>query len=437
MSVFKEILQELWKSKIGRFGLALLLILIGISLYVPFRYPSNFGKSVWSNPEHWADNPKSAPPFWLAWFGKDRAQHHVFEDSQTKAIYRFRAEVNPKALPSFLSLSLGNVSFGETSPVVEVYAEGKSSEVFLYRHVVPGKRIGETSPVARYKELPYRVNITSSKEADAKFKSFFSALAISGEQEYDIKVLVRLENDNDTIGTLKFVVGGDVYGWLGTDNVGRDLFQGILYGVPIALLIALPASLLANFLGATAGGISGYRGGLTDTFIQRLIDVISNIPLLPILIFLVFIFGPQLVFIVFALAFFGWTGLAIQLRPWVFQIRESGFVEYSKARGFSFARILFLHILPQTLPYLFANFIFFIPSAILAEAGLSFLGLGDPSLPTWGQILQQGFTTGAVYLGYWWWILPPGIAIVLTTVAFFLLSLSVERILEPRLRRGE
>ena len=90
---------------------------------------------------------------------------------------------------------------------------------------------------------------------------------------------------------------------------------------------------------------------------------------------------------------------------------------------------------PHLAPFVFAQLIFFAPTAILAEAGLSFLGLGDPAVPTWGQILEHGFRTGAVYLGYWWWVVPPGLLIVLTAVTFMLLSLGMEPVVDPRLRR--
>ena len=92
------------------------------------------------------------------------------------------------------------------------------------------------------------------------------------------------------------------------------------------------------------------------------------------------------------------------------------------------------HIFPQIAPFILSQMIFFTPAAILAEAGLSFLGLGDPSIPTWGQILDQGFRTGAVYIGYWWWVIPPGLLIVITALTFVLLALAMERVVDPRLR---
>jgi|TARA_Y100000294_G_C8392512_1_gene271397 peptide/nickel transport system permease protein len=120
----------------------------------------------------------------------------------------------------------------------------------------------------------------------------------------------------------------------------------------------------------------------------------------------------------------------------VLQIRSGQLVESSITLGASRLRIMLRHIFPQTAPFVFAQMIFFTPSAILAEAALSFLGLGDPSLPTWGQILEYGFRNGGIYVGYWWWILPPGILIVITAMTFVLIALGMEPIINPRLKRG-
>jgi len=207
--------------------------------------------------------------------------------------------------------------------------------------------------------------------------------------------------------------------------------------LPWALLVGLPSALLATWFGAVMGGISGYFGGKRDTVIQLIIDIISLLPILPLLIYLTFVFGPNIMFVVIILSATGWIGLARKLRPWIFQIRESGFVTCLRAQGFLPRRIIFRHILPQTLPFIFTYCAFFISGAILAEAGLSILGLGDPSLATWGQMLNQGLNTGAVYLGYWWWILPPGIAIVLTSLSLFLFFRALEKAAEPRLRRQD
>ena len=131
----------------------------------------------------------------------------------------------------------------------------------------------------------------------------------------------------------------------------------------------------------------------------------------------------------------GWPGLAIVVRSMVLQMRTGQLVEATRAIGASNKRIMFRRLLVQVAPFVFAQMIFFTPAAILAEAGLSFLGLGDPSIPTWGQILEHGFRTGAVYIGYWWWVLPPGLLIVATAMTFVLLTLGLEPVVNPRLRK--
>ena len=132
---------------------------------------------------------------------------------------------------------------------------------------------------------------------------------------------------------------------------------------------------------------------------------------------------------------FSWPGLTILVRSMVLQIRSGQLVEAARALGASRRRIMVRHVFPQTAPFIVAQMIFFAPGAILAEASLSFLGLGDPSIPTWGQMLERGFSTGALYVGYWWWVLPPGILIVVTALAFMLLALAMEPIVDPRLRK--
>jgi peptide/nickel transport system permease protein len=222
---------------------------------------------------------------------------------------------------------------------------------------------------------------------------------------------------------------------MGTDAVGRDLAQGLLFGLPVALSIGLGASILSTAVGTTLGMLSGYAGGRTDLIIQRLADIVANVPLLPLLIFFLFVVGSNLFLVIFILVAFSWPGLTIQVRSMVLQVRTAQLIEAIQSLGASRWRVMLRHILPQVAPYVLAQLIFTAPSAILAEAGISFLGLGDPSIPTWGQILEHGFRTGGVYVGYWWWVVPPGLLIVLTAVTFMLLALGLEPVINPRLRR--
>jgi peptide/nickel transport system permease protein len=251
---------------------------------------------------------------------------------------------------------------------------------------------------------------------------------------YVVTVQVLMRDPADTVGSVTVALGGTTYGVMGTDSLGRDLAVGLLFGFPVALAIGLATSVLSTAIGTFMGILSGFTAGKTDIAIQRSADVLTNVPLLPILIFLIFILGQKLWLVVVILIAFGWPGLTIVVRSMVLQIRSGQLVEATRSLGASRWRIMFRHILFQISPYVFAQMIFFTPAAILAEAGLSFLGLGDPSIPTWGQILASGFRTGAVYVGYWWWVLPPGLLIVVTAMTFVLLTLGLEPLVNPRLR---
>src|SRR6185503_17100513 len=207
----------------------------------------------------------------------------------------------------------------------------------------------------------------------------------------------------DEFAPMHVTLGGTVFGLMGTDGLGRDLWQGLIYGFPVALLIAALTSALSTLIGASLGILSGYAAGATDAVIQRTSDIVSNVPTLPLLIFLVSILGRHLWLIMLVLVAFSWPGLTILVRSMVLQLREGQLVEAARSMGASRRRIMSRHVFPQVAPFIVAQMIFAAPAAILAEASLSFLGLGDPSIPTWGQMLESGFRTGAIYVGYWWW----------------------------------
>ncbi|HDN75890.1 MAG TPA: ABC transporter permease, partial [Acidilobales archaeon] len=229
------------------------------------------------------------------------------------------------------------------------------------------------------------------------------------------------------------IVVGNCYGLMGTDVRGRDIAQALLYGFPVALAVGFITAVASTLIGLFVGSISAYYGGLVDEFLQRLIDVLGNIPLLPFLILLVSITPVELRLqvIMIVLIVFYWGGLAIVVRSMTLSIKEEPYVEAAKAIGASNARILLRHIIPQIVPYAVASLVFSVPSAILAEAGLSVLGL-EHGWPTWGKVLAAARLTGRY--DAWWWIIPPGILLALTSLTFVLLGMAIEVIVEPRLR---
>ncbi len=240
-------------------------------------------------------------------------------------------------------------------------------------------------------------------------------------------------------GSIKAVIKGSVYGVMGTDTYGRDLALGLYFGFPVALSIGLVVAFLDTVIGVIVGAISGYYGGLVDEFIQRTVDVLGNIPLLPILIIIgeiarqLYPNNPVLVIwiILLTIVIFSWGGLTIVIRSMTLSIKGEQYVEAAKCLGASNKRIIFLHIIPQVIPYAVASMVFSVPAAILTVAGLAVLGI-IKNMPSWGTILADARANAAIT--DWWWIIPPGILIAITSLTFVLIGMALERIVEPRLR---
>ncbi len=463
----KTLLRELWASGAGRVGLVLFGFLVLVSLWVVLSFPPNFGPGRWSNPAFWGDYPKAVPPVWTNWFGSNKPAHQILEatsPSKTEGnIQTFTLPFNypSNQPPSFLSFSVADVQYQANPPTLKaILVRPDGGEITLYQTVISGPLSAETAPYRRHVDEALRVSLDTEQDAIENTYNFLSkkydpnlnyddiqrslSSGLFGTVKdggivplkggYRLEVQATLDNPQDRIGRLRFVAGGAVYGAMGTDGQGRDLAQGLLFGLPIALLIGLSVAILSTLLGTALGLISGYAGGRTDLLIQRAADIVNNVPTLPLLIFMVFVLGAKLWLILLMLILFSWPGLTILVRSMVLGLRSSPEVEAARALGASRTRIIVHHLFPHISPFIFATLIFSAPGAILSEAGLSFIGLGDPTLPTWGQILEQGFRTGAVFLGYWWWIIPPGLLIVFTAIAFMLISLGLEPIINPRLR---
>ena len=163
-------------------------------------------------------------------------------------------------------------------------------------------------------------------------------------------------------------------------------------------------------------------------------EFVQALPRFFLIVLIVSLFGSLYSVIILVIGLTTWPGTARVFRAQVLSVLGRDFVMASRASGGSDAAILVRHVLPHARPVVAAELSYTVGGAILAEAGLSFLGLGDPSIPTWGQMLQAGFQTGALYVGYWWWVIPPGVLIIVTALAFMLLALAMEPIVDPRLR---
>jgi peptide/nickel transport system permease protein len=230
-------------------------------------------------------------------------------------------------------------------------------------------------------------------------------------------------------------VGPGTRFWLGTDELGRDVVVRIFYGARVSLIAGVLASSLAVTLGVVIGLLSGYLRGAVDGFLSRFMDVVLSLPYIVFAIALISVVGPSLVVSIVVIAFFSFAAVGRVVRGQVLSIVEKEFVEAARSLGAGDLRIMFVDILPNVLAPVIVYLTLLIPISIVFEASLSFLGLGVlPPTASWGQMLADS-VNGGLYEVAWWYLVFPGLALLLTTLSFNLLGDSVRDALDPRSNR--
>jgi peptide/nickel transport system permease protein len=221
---------------------------------------------------------------------------------------------------------------------------------------------------------------------------------------------------------------------LGTDSSGRDIFSNLVYGARAAVQVGLVSATVVAFIGMNIGLVAGYFGGYVDDFLMRFVDFAYGIPFTPFVIVLVALWEASMWTIVAGIAMLLWRQTARVVRSQVLSLKEKPFIKSARAAGASHRRIIYRHIAPNILPLVFLYGSFAIGWAILTEASLSFLGFGDPTAITWGQMLQAAFLSQALARDAWWWFTAPGLAIMLTVTSAFLIGRGYEEQLNPELK---
>jgi peptide/nickel transport system permease protein len=222
--------------------------------------------------------------------------------------------------------------------------------------------------------------------------------------------------------------------WLGTTEQGSDVFSQVLAGARVSIVVGFAAALISAVLGATVGLLGGYFGGWTDRSLDAFENWFLVIPQIPLMIVLARLLEPSLTVLIAVIGLTSWAGTGRIVRAQVLTLRERAFVERARALGASDGYLIRTHILPNTLPLIFANTVLIVAVAILAEAALAFLGLGDPTRISWGTMLENAFSSGAPSAGAWWYVIPPGLCITLLVLSVSILGYLFEEHVNPRLR---
>lgn len=256
-----------------------------------------------------------------------------------------------------------------------------------------------------------------------------------GQYAIGVRVLLRLGQESTLkvfLDDITFRVWGDTFGLLGTDNYGRDILTQLTHGSRLSLMIGTLSAVIAVVFGLLVGLVSGYLGGRTDELLMRVNDILLTIPGLPLLMVLVAVIGPSIWSIVILIGFLGWMGIARLIRSQVLTLKEKTYVEAARALGGGTSHIITRHLVPNVMTMAYTQLALTVPNAIVTEAALSFLGLGDPYVQTWGKMLHDVEYYGAIT--EWWWAVPPGLCIAFLSLAFVLVGYALDEILNPKLR---
>lgn len=454
-------LQEFWKElkevKFGIAGLILLFIFILIVFINPYIVPFPEGSSRWRDIGYWVDNPRSVPPIWVNWFSSLKYapsltvyDYSISEEQiggmKVKEVvfsYNYSYDIPPTDIIFHCHY--------QGSPVIVFLMERPDNEVIeLIKKPLPlseGEKIrvaiGRASKIKAYNfgskfdreedrisrdmVVPTKIFFSEAKEG-----IFRNPIPLKGV--YKVTAMIILPREDDRVEDAHISFLGSVSGLLGTDNSRRDIWSGIAAGVKWALIIGSLTALISVSVGVIYGVTSAYLGGWQDALMQRIFEIFRSVPLLPLLIVMSAVFKPNIWALIFMMCIFFWVGPVKTVRSIGLQIKEETFIEASRAFGASSSRIIFKHMVPLLLPYAFASMALYIPGAILYEATISLLGLGDATIVTWGQILHDALTGGAVLQGMWWWVVPPGLSIALVGMTFAFIGFAMDKILHPKLR---
>ena len=467
MKDFSYRLKEFWddfrKESSGLIGLGILAAALIVVVFEPVFLPYKNVDGNWRNITYWEDNPPAAPPAWTNLFSKEKsattaqfAKPAVTEedDAEYGAVrvytfkYNYKFDRSPldmilKAKGTgtiFMNLSMERPD-GESVFLGQVYQTDLDGDPLRFavetdaRSAVYEFIRGNASEEAIANSDSSNVKPTEIIFAKVGADMLAAREPLKGQYLYKIKIPASLFEDSaNSIEDIKLVITGRVSGALGTDTAKRDLYSGIVAGLKWALFIGLVTSVISVLIGVLYGIISAYFGGITDTFMSFVFEIFVSIPVLPILIVLSAIFKPSIWIIIAALIVFSWVGPVKTVRSMALQIKEETYIEAAKALGSGKWRIIFKHMAPLLLPYSFANMALSVPGTIVFEASLSLLGLGDPTIITWGQILHDAQLSGATLNGLWWWIVPPGLFIAVMGMTFAFLGFAMDKILHPKLR---
>ena len=447
MSRFWKSIKDLAKYPSAVFGLSIIVILVLIAIYTFIKIPYEEALVLWRGGEaQWYNSPRNASPVWTNWF------------SSSKKPVSFNIPSTDEDVEVIISeTSSGNLDTTHTYTFDYQYDEFPQDMALYftsdYEEKQPFAAVSWITPdgreirvvdlgLGREETYVFSADNRLTRRLDGEYAKvgLFADPNSDPENPTPLKgeyqlVVRTLHFEEESEADSEFVLYGQVAGIAGTDHRRRDISVALLWGTPVALIFGLLAAVGTTVTTMIIAAVGVWKGGWVDEAIQRVTEITLILPLLPILIMIGTFYSKSIWVMLGVIILLSIFGAGIKTYRAVFlQVKESPYIEAAQAYGASDTRIIIRYLVPRIIPLMVPQLVVLIPTFVFLEASLAVLGLGDPTLPTWGKVLNDAYNNAALYNGFYYWVLQPAILLMITGLAFAMLGFSLDRIFNPRLR---
>lgn len=447
MKWLRQTFKDIQQYPSAVIGLVIIGAMVVLALYTIIAIPYNEAIRLWRGGEDvWGETPRTVPPAWTNLFRKEKMPATLVlragDDEVTKEVTVISEEMSDIVLTYTFEYPYDGFPQSMNVFFTTQYVE-RAPHVSMSWLTPDGReiRLGEITArrtdtyridlderlIRRLRGVEPRVGLFADPETDAA-----APKTVKGTYTLVVEAITfEPESEVDA----KFVLYGQVHGLAGTDHRRRDLSIALLWGIPIALSFGLIAALGTTVTTMVIAGIGVWFGGPVDNLIQRITEVNMLLPFLPILIMVGTFMSRSIwviLFWVIALSIFG--GGIKTYRATFLQIKASPYIEAAQAYGAGNGRIIRKYLLPRIIPMLIPGLVSAVPAYVFLEASLALLGIGDPVLPTWGKLIDDARSNGALYNGQYYWVVQPAVLLMFVGLAFAMVGFALDRIFNPRLR---
>lgn len=448
MKEIKNALRELSRYPSAVISLVLITLMVAASVYTIIAIPYGEAIRLWrGSEEDWYKYPKQAAPAWVNYFSAKKQPISFFLNSTDEGNAQVEKQVETRADGSqkVTITYTFDYNYDYFPQDIVLYADSNYASKKTLLSVVwltpDGRKINVTS-LSILQHETYRLSQDEKLERILRNKPMVGLFADPAMKDNPVPLkgkyqMIVTGNVFDPVAgfDVELVCHGTLYGWAGTDFMRRDLMIALAWGMPIALAFGLLAALGTTVTTLIIAAIGTWYGGWVDEAIQRVTEINSVLPFFPILIMIGTFYSRSIWLILGATILLGIFGLGIKnFRAIFLQIKESPYVDAARSYGASDWRIIIRYLTPRVIPLLIPGLVTLVPTYVFLEASLAVLGLGDPFIPSWGKIINDARTNGALFEGLYYWILEPAALLLITSLAFALLGFALDRVFNPKLR---